>query len=1009
MAADSPTGTPTPPSSGDPDATLPGDPQVDRQATDGTLVAETMLADDSAGGSDRPPETGYARGQTLGRYVVLDTLGKGGMGVVYAGFDPELDRKVAIKVVRSDLGGDAELNRTRLLREAQALAQLSHPNIVSVYDVGVAQGEVWLAMEFVSGQTLGRWLEAGARGWREVLEVMRPAARGLSAAHEVGLVHRDFKPDNVMIGDDGRVRVMDFGLARRAQGDASPETERELEPQPEPMAALASDRAFSGSRASNLSNPLTRAGTLSGTPRYMPPEQFAGEDAGGGSDQFSYCVALWEALYGQPPFAGKTLMALSANIIEGRRRAPPRGRAVPGWLHAVVERGLATDPADRWPSMPALLEALDRSRRRRNRRVGALGLGLVAAVSAGLMGVRGLETERTRAACRERADAVVEIWNEDARARVRVALLAGDKPYAPAAAERVLPQLDAHAQAWREASEGACLDARLRGGVSADDYDRQRQCLDTSLARLRALVTELSEPGDDDPSLRAVTASSALGRPADCRDPLQLARLPLPAEDRRAAVQAVRADLARGEMQQAVGRAPAAMQTARAALADAETLEWPPLVAEAKALVGRAHQSLGQYPEAEQILREAYFDAASSGADASAFAVAMSLVDLVADELARPDDGEDWHRHGEVLRPRLPDPDGLRMARSHTMLGVVRANQGRHDEAIPLLLEAHALRVEALGAGHPDAAMVLNQLAVSYGATGDRTREAELYSDAVERLQAALGPDHPQVAGALNNLATSYAQAGDYTAAQEVMTRAIGILESALGSEHAVVGQMLVNLGSVQLSQGDEQAALASYERALPILEAKLGSEHPVVGTTLKNLAWIHFGQGRYDEASRLFERVLEMREVAFGEDHPSLGDPLTGLGEAARRRGDLETAAHHYRRAIAIHEADAGPEASDLAYPARGLAQVALAEGRSDEALTLARRSAALVRAKTDNAIEHARSDFVLAQALVRAEGPSDEAEALARSALSTFANKGDDDDEDEHDEIAAFLDAQF
>jgi serine/threonine protein kinase len=277
------------------------------------------------------------KGTVIGRYVVLARLGAGAMGVVLAAYDPELDRKVALKLLRPR-GGDAGAARARLQREAQALAKLNHSNVVAVHDVGVHAGHVFVAMEFVDGQTLGAWTQSAPRSWRDVVGVFEAAGRGLAAAHASGLVHRDFKPDNVMIGKDGRVRVMDFGLARATEGAVEP--------------ARAGD--LPADKSDILATPLTQTGAMMGTPAYMAPEQFGGLEVTTRSDQFGFCVALFEALYGERPFGGETLGALAFNATEGNVRDVGRTRDVPMWLRRVVLRGLSPRPEDRFPDMPRL-------------------------------------------------------------------------------------------------------------------------------------------------------------------------------------------------------------------------------------------------------------------------------------------------------------------------------------------------------------------------------------------------------------------------------------------------------------------------------------------------------------------------------------------------------------------------------------------------------------------------------------------------------------------------------
>lgn len=257
-----------------------------------------------------PPHT-LSRGVTIGRYVILGELGAGGMGVVYAAYDPELDRKIAIKLVQphADAAGTA---RTRLLREAQALAKLAHPNVVTVYDVGQHGDRVWIAMEFVAGSTLRAWAAERTRTWRQLLSVLIDVARGVAAAHVADLVHRDLKPDNVMISDDDRVRVMDFGLA---YGRAF---------NPEPQASVSLNETGVRPEFAAFAAKLTQAGGILGTPPYMAPEQWEGKNVGGATDQFSWSVMAWEILYGERPFVGESPLGLAVEILSGRRRPPPK-------------------------------------------------------------------------------------------------------------------------------------------------------------------------------------------------------------------------------------------------------------------------------------------------------------------------------------------------------------------------------------------------------------------------------------------------------------------------------------------------------------------------------------------------------------------------------------------------------------------------------------------------------------------------------------------------------------
>jgi serine/threonine protein kinase len=318
-------------------------------------------------------------GDRVGRYLVLSSIGAGGMGVVFSAYDPQLDRKVALKLLRANLAGaNAKEARTRLKREAQAIAQLNHPNVVGVYDVGTTDdGDVYIAMEFVEGDTLTTWLKRWPRTWREILDVFHQAARGLMAAHSVGLLHRDFKPDNVLVGGDGRVRVTDFGLARSVFLDDSARGA---------ITTQGHKPAHTPAKGSPLHVDLTATGTVLGTPRYMPPEQLTGPNIDARADQFSFCVALYEALYATHPLPGAT----SVSMLEKGEKAqpPPEGSKVPSSIARAVMRGLETDRSKRFPTLAALVHELTPPPQRSPVRyiaAAALAAVLVGGVAAAMM------------------------------------------------------------------------------------------------------------------------------------------------------------------------------------------------------------------------------------------------------------------------------------------------------------------------------------------------------------------------------------------------------------------------------------------------------------------------------------------------------------------------------------------------------------------------------------------------------------------------------------------------
>lgn len=309
-------------------------------------------------------------GSKIGRFIVTGELGSGGMGVVYSAHDRELDRRVALKVLRAAAATDEE--RMRMLREGQAMARVTHPNVITVYEVGVEGNLVFLAEELLDAGTLGSWLDKQPRGEQDIIAKFIAAGHGLAAAHKAGLVHRDFKPDNVLLGKDGRVRVSDFGLARA------------LGPDDEVPAATRANMARAQMDLSRSPmSPLTRTGAVMGTPMFMAPEQHLGERADERSDQFAFCVALYRALYGDWPFPGKTSVALADAVIAGRMQKPPK--QIAARLRKILLRGLATKPEDRYPSMDALLADLSASPSKRGRTLVFATLG-AAVIAGGIFG-----------------------------------------------------------------------------------------------------------------------------------------------------------------------------------------------------------------------------------------------------------------------------------------------------------------------------------------------------------------------------------------------------------------------------------------------------------------------------------------------------------------------------------------------------------------------------------------------------------------------------------------------
>jgi formylglycine-generating enzyme required for sulfatase activity len=419
-------------------------------------------------------------GARIGRYVIIERVGTGAMGVVYGAYDPELDRKVALKLIKPGQGVK-DTARARLLREAKAIARLQHPNVVAVHDVGVIDDQVFLAMEFVAGGTIKSWVAEKPRTWREILDVFIAAGRGLAAAHAAGLVHRDFKPDNVLLDKEHRPRVVDFGIARQAgAGD-------DLEGETGDVISQDGTATLRDSSGKHALATLTKTGTWVGTPAYMAPEQFLGERGDDKSDQFSFCVALYEALYGERPFAGDDMLSISVNVTTEQLRPLPKDRGVPTWLRRVILRGLRATPSERWDGMPALLRALETDPVVKLRRQLVSG-GAVAVVAVTLL-------VAWQSAARRRADSDREIAGKLETARGSATVARTKLSEARALRQSALAAFDAMNSddgetAWRRMrallpAADAAYDQAERGYETALALDQTRSELRTELADVR--------------------------------------------------------------------------------------------------------------------------------------------------------------------------------------------------------------------------------------------------------------------------------------------------------------------------------------------------------------------------------------------------------------------------------------------------------------------------------------------------------------------------------------------
>ncbi len=749
----------------------------------------------------------------IDKYILLDHLGHGGMGSVYTVYNPDLDRKSVIKLVRPDRSGPD--TRQRLLREARLTATVSHPNVIVIHDSGEFRDEVYVVMEYIAGVDLDQWRRRGPHPWRQVLAVYHQAGLGLAAAHARSIVHRDFTPRNAMLGDDGRVRVLDFGLAHACRPGPAP-----------------APQAF----APHPSDSLTATGAIVGTPRYMSPEQIRGITTDARSDQFSFCVALWEALLGPLPFAGTDIYDYNEAVTTGAVRMPEVTRGVPGRVLRTLRRGLSPDPADRWPDMPALLAALTPAAARPRWFIAPIAAALALARGRGLTR-DDPQTPAAQQCATDLAGALDDVWGADQRAAVQRTIAATD----PAAATAVLARLDGFAAQWLARRTELCA-ATLAGGLPAAAQRRGQQCLAGHRAVLGDLTIRVAAGTASDLGLTDLPDDDRL---AACTDPLRIADGGAPpsvaARDDAARIDA---DLARAAAALIVGSYHGSEAIAASAVSRARVLGHAPTLAAALNHHARALSYGPRAPAAEAELREAAGLAERHDLHDLAADIYLRLIRVAQTHGERPADGHIWFEVLGHQLARLDESHGRREADALAMLGRISLDAG----------DLAAARRFA-----------------------DRSAAADEHAGPFER--ALLAVDLGRIARLR----------GETAPARNHFEQALALGEQALGRNHPKLVPVLLNLGEVALAGHDLETASASFDRA----HALLGAQSPFTGQAQLDLALVAEARGDLAGARTLAEQAraaLRGRQVPLDVRRHRV-QVLDLVGRTALALGDHGTA----------------------------------------------------------------------------------------------------------------------
>jgi eukaryotic-like serine/threonine-protein kinase len=725
---------------------------------------------------------GRSEAVVVGRYTIEAQLGAGGGGEVFVAHDPELSRKVALKLLH------VRGNPDRLLAEGQALARLSHPNVVPVYDTGRFGQQVYVVMELVVGATLRSYCADERRTVRDIVQAYRGAGAGLAAAHRAGFVHRDFKPDNALVGDDGRVRVVDFGLARAG----------------EPEHPLAAGLA---------SGVVTRAGL--GTPRYMAPEQVAGDALSAATDQFAFCVSLREGV-------------------------SARG-AVPRWLEAIIRRGTAISPAARFPSMDAVVAALGRDPASRWKRR-ALLAGVVGL--AGATFIIGRANHHAEPSCDPSA-ALGATWSSDAKSRVTARLASLRSPYASLTSPQLLARFDRYVARWQVGHRDACVLHR-DGAQSTVVFDRRVACLSRAKAALAA-ATELAATAVDASLPDALVAVDGLPDLDRCGDASVLSSaIDPPPTELAAEVAALGEELAALEID-VRGARPDARERVAAAVTHARSLRYPPILARALYVAGRAAEMTGRRAEAIGPFNEATLLSLEAGD--RALAVEAFAIGMWAESLTNRKDASLAAAYFEAIAAGLPETDRSTRAVLANAIGGAAHVVGLRDQARAAFARAVELSRGVTGPKAMELAEARSNLAM---VTDDPRRASELALERVAIVETALGANHPKALTA--RIDAAYFEPHRDRGYAQLRAPCNGLSELH-PTQRLYIVDCQFEVGWLAYERGDAAAMRSAFERVIAAAKDGFGHRVAIARAHLARLA------GHEEQA----ERIVDAELAKFG------------------------------------------------------------------------------------------------------------------------------------------------
>lgn len=855
-------------------------------------------------------------GILVGRYQLGEAIGEGAMGTVYRAHDPQLGRDVAIKIMhpRADDPALEALVRERTLREGRAIAKIASDNVVSIFDVGVWERGVFVAMELIEGETLAEWLQGQIRAPHDILRHFRACALGLAAAHRASVVHRDFKPSNVLMATDGRVRVSDFGLAL-AEG---------------------ADELVLGAGEDAGPLRITCTGALLGTPAYMAPEQLRRERPDGRADQFALCVALWQAIYGERPFRGKTAAELLANIDSKNFFDTPRRG--PSWLRAVLMKGLASNPDDRHRDMETLASAL----RQRRTPLALIGMASVMALAIATFFLAG---DTAESPCRSLENPLHGPL-EQARASIEALASSADAPGAAVPRQSAISKLDRYAGTFAAMQRQTCEAARA-SSITAETSEKRLACLDGARQEFLAALAILTGGKVDDLREAAPRLVASLPAPEACAS-LQSWE-PSPAQDPavRERDRELVGIIAEARALRIAGQAQASLARLEEIVDRGEELQHARQHARAHLAISMCQRELGDFKAARASLTRAAA-LAERASDRRLKAQAwVRLLEVAGDEAVEMDDAEQALTLARSAVEGMGRDPGLEgeFAVAH---GRLLLRQGKFEEARDVLLASLSV---------PDLVPL-------------------------------------EESSRRNVLATAHSALRDYPSMLAELETSLALLEDNYGTEHPAVANIYNNMVEARFHVNGAQSAIESAEKARDIFERNYGDDDPRVGAALDNLSILYAMTGDMRKAIAISKRALDLQIRRIGPDHADIATTELNLGSMYADAGQPEAALEHLLRATEIWERTLGPEHPDIARALLKRAKVHREQKQLPEALPLAERALAIRLGTQTPPAYLAHTRFALAQILAGLHRQHARSRRLAREALETF-RKLDDQDE--------------